>query len=229
MGGSIPEIFVNEYFKNFEKTQVYMNSKDLGRFVEYFEKTPVEDREIEYYGNNPSYPFFNVRYVDSNSTYIDSLNTGIYKCMGMHLELVPLRSMRPSKFDRSFWLEKSNMQYDRLFYRDVALGHSLIKQKIISTYSKVFSSASEERRKNFFYKLCDKYAIRENQEYFYLSSFRHQFKKTQMDCFINTEERNLFGYKIIVPQNIALFYKKLYKYKGKVVIPSYKKIGRAHV
>lgn len=222
VGGSIPEIFVNEYFKNFEKTQVYMNSKDLGRFVEYFEKTPVEDREIEYYGNNPSYPFFNVRYVDSNSTYIDSLNTGIYKCMGMHLELVPLRSMRPSKFDRSFWLEKSNMQYDRLFYRDVALGHSLIKQKIISTYSKVFSSASEERRKNFFYKLCDKYAIRENQEYFYLSSFRHQFKKTQMDCFINTEERNLFGYKIIVPQNIALFYKKLYKYKGKVVIPSYK-------
>ena len=55
VGGSIPEIFVNEYFKNFEKTQVYMNSKDLGRFVEYFEKTPVEDREIEYYGNNPSY------------------------------------------------------------------------------------------------------------------------------------------------------------------------------
>ena len=43
-----------------------------------------------------------------------------------------------------------------------------------------------------------------------------------MDCFINTEERNLFGYKIIVPQNIALFYKKFYKYKGKVVIFSYK-------
>ena len=69
---------------------VLMTGDNCRAFIDAFEQKGLSDRELDYWGNNPTYPDFTLRYVASDTTAFDMLD---------YLNAVNFAKVAPSYID----------------------------------------------------------------------------------------------------------------------------------
>ncbi|MEG0830371.1 MAG: hypothetical protein RSD88_07745 [Anaerovoracaceae bacterium] len=168
--------------------KVVMNLKDCLRFKEIVEKSPMEDRAIEYMGNNKRYPSFDFSYVDETTTYILTKRGTDFQNHGVKIVILPLRKSVENSwatFLEDGW-EKNGYRKTRKLNRKSII--SLIVVRIMMIIGR------KNLAKIIFGKLCSTYGDTENSKVS-LRQFKTKkiqftqdfFKKKKMVEFENKE------------------------------------------
>lgn len=136
---------------------VLMTGDNCRAFIDAFEQKDLSNRELDYWGNNPTYPDFTLRYVASDTTAFDMLDYLNYRAHGMYIEVEILRGFVKSRkagtmralervavisalgeYPESYWTFDSKEKMDKLYYRaaKVFRGEAGIRRDLFEFFSK---------------------------------------------------------------------------------------------
>ena len=136
---------------------VLMTGDNCRKFMDALTKKGYSNRELDYWGNNPTYPDFTLRYVASDTTAFDMTDYLNYRAHGMYIEVEILRGFVKSRkagtmraLERvavisalgedpdSYWTFDSKEKMDKLYYRvsKMLRGEAGIRRKLFEFFSK---------------------------------------------------------------------------------------------
>jgi len=197
--GPVISIINSKKFSNFNEIQVFMQPKAMLKFLNHVEGNAREDREVEYYGSNPDYPAFSIRYIDKTTTFIDASTPDLYKKDGMCIEILPIRDTKPRKSSIGYLVEKAQLMNDRYTRSYIAHDYSGIKKLLLSRFDNYLKKKNYGERRRFFEKLCNSYDA-DREQYWVLNEKVH-FMKMPEDFFKDVKRVMLLGkYPVTVPE-----------------------------
>lgn len=97
---------------NVTNGKILMTADNYLKFIEAFEASPIEGREIEYLKNNGYYPFMNIKYVDTGSVYYNMKRLACERCLGIYVSINLLKPVtRKSKIHQAIEQTWESMAY----------------------------------------------------------------------------------------------------------------------
>ncbi|MBR0410256.1 MAG: LicD family protein [Eubacterium sp.] len=192
----------------------------LGDFVKAFSKEKKDDRALEYMGNNPEYPYYQLSYVDKCSiSFIPEIEKS-FKNHGIRVAVIPIRN-RPagllsltSRMLETGW-ENNHYKIEYKPNKNKAYAENVIRK---------IQNVQPEKMSGYIFKVLERiYRYTETDEHLikypqknWVNFFDFSFKKISIVYFD--------GYPFPAPGNVDEF---LYMVTGKNGIPSAEK-AKAH-
>lgn len=198
VAGPVINVVTGGEFKNFDEIQVFMRPKDMLKFLRYTEENASGDREVEYYGNNPDYPAFSLRYIDRTTTSFNASTPDLYKKDGMCIEILPVRDKKPERTSVGYLIEKVQLKNDRYTRSYIAHDYSGVKRFLLSSFEGYLKLKGYEGRRRFFERLCNTYD--EGREQYWVLNRKVHFMKMPERFFKDVKRVTLLGkYPITIP------------------------------
>ncbi len=220
VGGVIPKILQKKIMENFGFVQVYMETDQMLKFLDIIKTDHSEGREVEYYGNNSLFPFFSIRYVNTNTSVFRLEEAHATRKNGVYVEILPIRSKKVSSTNPKDIIEKGKMMNSRNG-RERYLFINKEKQLLMDRFNRLFAKRGNKANKKLFTSLCNYYKPqkKENRMWIYNANWNTcVFPREYLNC----QEEPLLGYNIRIPKDIKSYNKRLYydpKAKKKLQYP----------
>ncbi|MDO5118089.1 MAG: LicD family protein, partial [Eggerthellaceae bacterium] len=221
-GGVLPRIKKRRKMQVFGECTVYLKPSDIVKFVDYIEGAKPENRTLEYWGTNPAYPTFTVRYVNTATTMLQTINPGLYKENGVHLVLVPLRS-KNAKLPIGLRLnERAAMISMREFRMMAEERYKPTVFRVLDRMNKhMRHSVSPEKGRNAFMKMAKLVEPKADETSYRVFIDYDDYNARNLDArFLeDCEVFKLCGFDVRMPRQFAKYCKALYFKDGEWVYP----------
>lgn len=194
---------------------VVMNPKDRKRILNAMEEAIKDDRAVESFENNSSYPDFSIRYIDTSTLLYNIRETGFYKYNGVSITIYFAREIEKNllvrKFNSGLYAAVEANAFPSV------LGNYTRKKNIAGLLGKAMMCVLGKRNAK---KLCWKliYHPRNKNQIDPSTIKSYWFKRVPLPA-LNFGERDtctLDGLELPIPQNYSEFIKSQVSYNWKI-------------
>ena len=222
--GLVPKILFRKRFENFYDAQVYVKAEDLPILLAaLMPDAGNEYRALEYIGNNPHYPFLGFTYLSKGSVRFKTDEVLPLNYKGVRVDVLAIRNAKASLPKKaSVWESAMSLNY-RPFATEIEKTCTSLKMNGIRIAKLALEKSSASKRDEFFKELCAHYAVGTSKSLRVRDAvFGYAYLKIPYKLLRKTQRASLFGYRFMVPVNLASFRKVLYPIvDGKRVFPTY--------
>ena len=180
---------------------VIMLSKDMLKLYDYLKEERKPYREVECYATNERYPFFTLRYVDTGTTWLDTTMPFMYKCNGLSVEIIPLRTRRLAKNTALYFFEK----IQRRLYGDDLINYNDRSGLVVSTAVMIHKRIPARIKAMLFRKMCKYYNDTRGEE-MWMFNCKGRIKKVPLEVMRQAKRVSIGnGSMANIPGDIAVY------------------------